>query len=124
MTRRANGGVDHRSGGCPVAVSCGPGGQHDGQLTARTLGSATGRVVTGDSFTGAGQRLSEVGAAVGATTPATVRDDTYLFDSVGNPLSIRDLVAGQSQCYGYDTRDRLTSEQAPKDGLRASPRRS
>ena len=97
--------------GAPSPLAAAPAFDTVGRLIGRTLGPAAGagRVVTGYGFAGAGQRLSEVTATVGAVAPVAVRDDTYLFDSVGNPLSVRDTVVGQSQCNSFDTRNRLSS---------------
>ncbi|HEY2674376.1 MAG TPA: RHS repeat-associated core domain-containing protein, partial [Rugosimonospora sp.] len=75
----------------------------DGKLTGRQYGSLVARDYTYESNTG---RLSSIQTQVSG---ATVQNDGYAYDSVNNVSSITDHVAGQSQCFGYDGRERLTA---------------
>jgi RHS repeat-associated protein len=92
-----------------------------------TLASPLGTYVTGTSFAGDGKlsgrqysatlerqytyepttdRLSTIKTLVSGTA---VQNDEYGYDRTGNVTAVTDHVANQTQCFGYDGRDRLTS---------------
>jgi RHS repeat-associated protein len=48
--------------------------------------------------------------------PATLADVRYSYDPAGNPTSITDAAAGDTQCFGYDYLDRMTSAWTPAGG--------
>lgn len=62
------------------------------------------------SYDVAFNRLASIGMVTGANTasPVTVQDDQYAYDLDNTITSITDAVAGQAQCFQYDSLDRLT----------------
>jgi RHS repeat-associated protein len=83
-----------------------------GRISSRVLGdpggSQNGNVLRGYGYDFMG-RLSTLTAAArtGLTTVSQVQSDVYGFDVSGNVTSKTDSVAGQSECFSYDTRNRL-----------------
>jgi len=73
------------------------------KLASRQYGGSVQRQYSYEPTT---SRLSGIKTVVSGNT---VQDDGYSYDKVGNVSTIADRVANQSQCFGYDGRDRLTS---------------
>ncbi|WP_203923019.1 RHS repeat-associated core domain-containing protein [Rugosimonospora africana] len=74
----------------------------DGKLAGRQYSSTLARQYTYQPTTA---RLSTIKTLVNG---ATVQNDEYGYDQVGNVTTITDHVANQAQCFNYDGRDRLT----------------
>ncbi|MFG1625395.1 RHS repeat-associated core domain-containing protein [Kribbella sp. NPDC049227] len=73
------------------------------KLASRNYGSSVQRQYSYETTT---NRLSGIKTVVSGNT---VQDDGYTYDQIGNVKTIADRVANQSQCFGYDGRDRLTT---------------
>jgi RHS repeat-associated protein len=85
-----------------------------GDLIQQLLGASGSRVARDLAWNEATGRLDAITTMTGADTaaPATVQDDSYTYDPVGNVLSIVDAVAapaGQAQCFDYDDLRRLVA---------------
>lgn len=87
----------------------------DGLLSGRVLGYYT-PVSRGYSYN-AQRQLNRLDAYVGGTTVygtgsytggSIVQNDHYAYDKVGNITVQSDYIGQQSQCFGYDTINRLT----------------
>ncbi|GII84926.1 hypothetical protein Ssi03_29160 [Sphaerisporangium siamense] len=100
-----------------------------GRLSSRSLGSTAGlvRTLTWDPATNALTSLKTV-STIGATTPATVQEDQFSYDTAGSPISILDKAAPsggsstpQRECFGYDARRRLASAFTTTDTCAAGP---
>jgi YD repeat-containing protein len=80
-----------------------------GDLIQQLLGDTGAQVARDldwDEATGRLDTLTTT-AGVDTMTPATVQEDTYLYDPAGNVTSITDENSGQAQCFIYDTLRRL-----------------
>ncbi|MEU7874783.1 RHS repeat-associated core domain-containing protein [Dactylosporangium sp. NPDC049140] len=75
----------------------------DGKLTGRLYSPTLQRQYGFDPVT---DRLSTIKTLVNG---ATVQDDGYTYNAGGDVTSTVDRIAGQTQCFGYDGRQRLTS---------------
>ncbi|MDM8557034.1 toxin TcdB middle/N-terminal domain-containing protein, partial [Desulfococcaceae bacterium HSG7] len=70
-----------------------------GQITQKTYGNG---LATSYAYHPANNRLTEM------QTPG-IQDFKYTYDAVGNVMSIQDGMTGQTETFGYDDLDRLTS---------------
>jgi RHS repeat-associated protein len=88
----------------------GTGYTNDGHLSTRTLGSAgnwvLNRFYTWDATTGRLQHLRAEKAKPGNPTVG-IQDLTYGYDPVGNVKTVQDAANAQTQCFNYDTWNRL-----------------
>jgi YD repeat-containing protein len=73
-----------------------------GRVSNRTLGSGTVQAYTYYPWNTQGGRLQGL-------TAGTLENFTYTYDPVGNITQIVDSVNTQTQTFGYDALDRLTS---------------
>jgi RHS repeat-associated protein len=83
-----------------------------GQVASRILGidGATGSVKASNTWDTATGRLTAQAAATPSTgSTANVQSDAYTYTPGGDLSKITDQVAGQQQCYTYDTLDRLVA---------------
>jgi RHS repeat-associated protein len=83
-----------------------------GQPTSQILGTAGGsgsvqRTSSWDTASGRLLNLSAVTPSSGST--ANVQNDSYTYSPTGDITKNTDGVAGQQQCYSYDTQDRLVA---------------
>jgi len=86
-----------------------------GEITSRVMGTAgtTGslhRAYTRNAATGRLTTQTATSPAPTSGTPsANVQNDAYTYNPVGDVTVIHDQVAGQRQCFTYDSYDRLTA---------------
>jgi RHS repeat-associated protein len=83
-----------------------------GEVAARILGTAgaTGSVQRTNTFDAPTGRLTTQGAVTPSSgSTANVQNDSYKYTPSGQVTKNTDAIAGQQQCYTYDTRNRLTA---------------
>jgi len=81
-----------------------------GQVASQILGTATGSVLrstTWDVPTGRPVAQAAVTPSSGSTT--TLQNVAYTWSPTGDATKITDVLAGQQQCYSYDTQHRLVA---------------
>lgn len=92
-----------------------------GRVWTRVLGDPNGtpsnNVLRTYGYDARGRLFSLTATArVGSSGQSTVQSDTYEFDVNGNVAARKDAVAGQAECFGYDTRNRLNRAYTQTNG--------
>ena len=92
-----------------------------GRVWTRVLGDPNGtpsnNVLRTYGYDARGRLFSLTATArVGSSVQSTVQSDTYEFDVNGNIAARKDAVAGQAECFGYDTRNRLNRAYTQTNG--------
>ena len=82
-----------------------------GRVADRTLGTdtATTDAVYRNYIYDTDQRLTTHGARANTSSGTLQQLDVVTYDNVGNILERREAQIGNSECFGYDSRNRLTS---------------
>ncbi|HEY6794245.1 MAG TPA: RHS repeat domain-containing protein [Kineosporiaceae bacterium] len=83
-----------------------------GQVASQVLGvsGATGSVARSFGYeTATGRLLTQAAATPSTATTANVQVDGYTYTPTGDISKTTDQLAGQQQCYTYDTLDRLVA---------------
>src|SRR5258706_4320986 len=79
-----------------------------GRMNIRTFGNGTQSDYDYNPWNTQGGRLKTIKSGTGAA-PAALQNLTYSYDAVGNITQIANPLASETQAYGYDALDRLTS---------------
>ena len=80
----------------------------DGKITARVLGSGAHALNRSYTWLAATGQLNSVTTVRAADTKVRHQAETYGYDTDGNALRVTDELTGQRQCFGYDSRSRMT----------------
>lgn len=85
-----------------------------GQVWTVTLGSGSNEATVTDVYDDHTGRLDRQYTSRSTATPAAVDDQTYYYDPAGNTTAETDIRLGststaETQCFAYDTQDRLTT---------------
>ena len=79
----------------------------DGAVKTRQINDVANTAMVQLSFDRESTTFRTVGAQA-TVNGQIVQDDTYVYDTAGNPTQIRNGAVNQTQCFGYDGRQRLT----------------
>src|SRR5258705_5435779 len=79
-----------------------------GRMNIRTFGNGTQSDYDYNPWNTQGGRLKTIKSGTGAA-PAALQNLTYSYDAGGNITQIANPLASETQAYGYDALDRLTS---------------
>ena len=78
----------------------------DGAVKTRQINDVANTAMVQLSFDRESTTFRTVGAQA-TVNGQIVQDDTYVYDTAGNPTQIRNGAVNQTQCFGYDGRQRL-----------------